>query len=172
MTSQVPFPLRQVCDVGITHKGIWAWEIWRRLIFFMCLTCVVIITIYTHIQTVTVWKAVTFVCLFFLCPTVLSAVSYLLNPQQVFRLFSRELNETSRRRGWRRRVFVCYIYRCGLILLTPCQFPAVPPPPPASTDTLHNPFKPRSRAMFFNRARWLDCNYVMYIVNVFQHSER
>jgi hypothetical protein len=41
--------------------------------------------------------------------------------QRIFMLFSRVLNVTWRRIGWRRRVFVCYVYRCRLIPLTSCQ---------------------------------------------------
>jgi hypothetical protein len=137
-----------------------------RTSFPLCVqrvTYISIMRICTQVVAAGCMKGWLYLSALFFCPLVIFRLSFIsLNLQWLFKLFSRVLNATRRRLGWRRRVFVCYVYRCGLTLLTPlpithCLLPF--------TRALHKPFKPPRPHHVFNRARWLDCNYVSYMLN-------
>jgi hypothetical protein len=122
-------PFNKSSDVGITHKENLSV---RNLStsYPLCVrrvTYISIMRICAQVVTAECMKGcyICMPCSFFFCPLVIYRLSFIsLSLQRLCRLFSRVLNATSRRLGWRHRVFVCYVYRCGLILLTPRQLPA------------------------------------------------
>jgi len=109
------FPFNKSSDVGITHthKGNLSVRNLRTSFAFMRSAYDVYLDneyLYTG-RSYCVWKDVIFVCPVLFCPLlVIYRLSFIpLNLQRLFRLFSRVLNATSRRLGWRHRVFVCLL---------------------------------------------------------------